>query len=83
MQSLQRCQRQIQETIKNSPALEFDLSSLTRIAYGDHKAECLELMSPLEIQTFLISGKRIEMPDILKDDSYSRGSAPDELVEEV
>lgn len=69
MQSLQRCQRQIQETIKSNPALEFDLSLLTRTAFGEHKAQCLELMSPLEIQTFLLSGKRINKPEEILDEN--------------
>ncbi len=68
MKTLQWCQYKIQETVKINPSLEYNLSLLTREAFWIDKAECLTIMDPLTIQTFLLSGKQVPMPDELNPD---------------
>ncbi len=63
MKNLQRCKYQLQETLSDSPQLEYDLSSLTRTAFGADKAECVELFGwSAQVQLFLHSGERVTAP---------------------
>jgi hypothetical protein len=57
---LNRCKYQIQQAVQAQPSLEYDLSLLTRTAFGDRKEACLEVMTPLDIQLFLRSGEVVD-----------------------
>lgn len=69
----------IQETIKQNPSLEYNFSLLTRTAFGADKAACLEVMSPLDIQTFLLSGKQIPKPEELLENVPEHQAGEEEI----
>jgi len=63
MIDLQRCKYQLQETLTDSPALQYDLSTLTRTAFDIHKAVCLDLFGgSAQVQLFLHNPKKILPP---------------------
>lgn len=61
--NLQRCKYQLQETLSDAPQLAYDLSVLTRTAFGDQKQICLDEFGwSSQLQLFLYSDEVIQKP---------------------